>query len=274
MKLDLHVHTTASDGSVKPARVARMAAAAGIDVLAVADHDTIAGVAEARAAAAPDMRVVPAIEISCNAGESDIHLLGYFVDPAHTGLIAHTRRVLQLREVRMRAMIERLAGLGVAVDYDAVRSEAGIHAVLGRPHLARTLVATGAVPTVGRAFELYLSDHAPAWVPMQAVSLAEAIALVHDAGGIAVWAHPSADELERGLESFVELGLDGVECIRSRATGGEIDRALAVTRRRALIPTGGSDWHGTWHGRLGDFTVSGAQIPEFVELVEARMPAA
>ena len=273
MKLDLHVHTSASDGSVKPARVARMAAAAGIDVLAIADHDTTAGIAEAATAAA-GMRLVNAIEISCSAGESDLHLLGYFVDPAHPGLVEHSRRVVELREVRMRAMIGRLGELGVPVDYDAVRSEAGAHAVLGRPHLARTLVATGAVPTVGRAFELYLSDHAPAWVPMQAVTLGDAIEIVHASGGIAVWAHPAADDLERRLDAFVELGLDGVECIRSRAARGEIDRALSMTRKRRLIPTGGSDWHGTWHGRLGEFLVRAQQIPEFVELLETRMPIA
>ena len=272
MKLDLHVHTTASDGSVKPARVARMAAGAGIAVLAVADHDTTAGVAEASAAASDGMRVVPAIEISCSAGEIELHLLGYFVDPADAGLIEHTRRVVGLREARMRAMIGRLAELGVSVDYEAVRAEAGEHAILGRPHLARILVATGAVPSVGRAFELYLSDRAPAWVPMMGITLADAIALVHAAGGIAVWAHPSADDLERHLDAFVELGLDGVECIRSRATVSEVDRALAATRRRSLIPTGGSDWHGSWHGRLGDFTVRGEQVPEFVELLDARIP--
>ena len=274
MKLDLHVHTTASDGSVKPARVARMAAAAGIGVLAVADHDTVGGVAEAIAAATPPMRVVPAIEISCDSSDVHIHLLGYFIDPAHEALLAHSRRVVELREERMRAMIERLAGLGIAVEYDAVRLEAGgDEAVLGRPHLARTLVATGAVPTVGRAFELYLSDRAPAWVPMRAVTLEDACGIVHAAGGIAVWAHPGADELDRHLDPFREQGIDGLECIRSRATVSEQDRALALARARSLIPTGGSDWHGTWHGRLGDFTIGSERLPEFMELLDARLPA-
>lgn len=272
MKLDLHVHTTASDGSVDPGRVARMAAAGGIAVLAVADHDTTAGVADAIAAAAAPLRVVPAIEISCSGGDAGHHLLGYFVDPVHPGLVAHSRRVIELREARMRAMIERLAGLGIAVEYDAVRQEAGEHAVLGRPHLARTLVATGAVPTVGRAFELYLSDRAPAWVPVDAVPVFEAIAIVHAAGGIAVWAHPSTDGLGVELDAFAEQGLDGVECIRARAHPSEIDRALALARARSLIPTGGSDWHGTWHGRLGDFTVTDGQIPEFIELLDQRLP--
>ena len=273
MKLDLHVHTTASDGSVKPARVARMAAAAGIGVLAVADHDTTAGVAEAVAAADAPLRVVPAIEISCDYAELHVHLLGYFVDPAHPALIEHVKRLVELREQRMREMIERLAGLGIPVEYDAVRLEAGAEAVLGRPHLARTLVATGAVPTVGRAFELYLSDRAPAWVPMRTVTLADACAIVHRAGGSAVWAHPDAAELARHLDAFREQGIDGVECVRARATAAEIEVALAATRPRGLMPTGGSDWHGTWQGRLGDFTVDSARLPEFMELLEARIPA-
>lgn len=272
MKIDLHVHSTASDGSEKPGRVVRMAAANGLGVIAVADHDTVGGVAEAIAAAPAGLRVVPAIEISCDSPETHIHLLGYFVDPAHPGLLAHSRRVVELREERMRAMIDRLADLGISVEYDAVRVEAGEEAVLGRPHLARTLVATGAVPTVGRAFELYLADRGPAWVPMQAVTLEDACALVHDAGGIAVWAHPASETLEARIDVFRELGGDGIECIRSRATSADVDRALALTRARSLIPTGGSDWHGTWHGRLGDFSIDASRLPEFMELVEDRLP--
>lgn len=273
MKIDLHVHSTASDGSVKPARLTRMAAAAGIGVLAVADHDTIGGVEEAIAGAPDGLRVVPAIEISCDADDLHLHLLGYFVDPRHPDLLTYTRRVVELREERMRAMIDRLAGLGIPVDFDAVRREAGDEAVLGRPHLARTLVATGAVHTVGRAFELYLSDHAPAWVPMRTVSLEEACALVHAAGGLAVWAHPGIAEMETHLDGFGARGVDGVECIRPRATPPETARALGLTRRRGLVPTGGSDWHGVWQGRLGDFTVDAGLIPEFMEQLGTRIPS-
>lgn len=272
MKIDLHVHSTASDGSEKPGRVARMAAANGLGVIAVADHDTVAGVAEAVAEAPPELRVVPAIEISCDSPDTHVHLLGYFVDVLHPGLLAHSRRVVELREQRMRAMIERLAALGIPVEYDAVRMEAGDEAVLGRPHLARTLVATGAVPTVGRAFELYLADGGPAWVPMHAVTVEDACALVHDAGGVAVWAHPATETLATRIDAFREQGGDGIECIRARATGPEMDRALALSRARRLIPTGGSDWHGTWHGRLGDFSIDSGRLPEFMELLEARLP--
>ena len=150
---------------------------------------------------------------------------------------------------------------------------AGDEAVLGRPHLARTLVATGAVQSVGRAFELYLSDHAPAWVPMRTVSLADACGIVHAAGGLAVWAHPAAAELETQVDAFRERGIDGVECIRSRATPVEIERALALTRDRGLMPTGGSDWHGVWQGRLGDFTIGADRLPEFIEQLDGRIPA-
>jgi predicted metal-dependent phosphoesterase TrpH len=126
---------------------------------------------------------------------------------------------------------------------------------------------------VGRAFELYLSDRAPAWVPMRAVTLADACTMVHGAGGIAVWAHPDAAELADHLDAFRELGVDGVECMRARAHAAEVDVALAATRARGLIPTGGSDWHGTWQGRLGDFTVDSGRLPEFMELLGARQPA-
>lgn len=273
MKLDLHVHSTASDGSVKPPRLARMAAAGGIDVLAVADHDTTAGVRPAIEAAPPGLRIVPAIEISCSAADAEIHVLGYFIDPDHEAMVAYADRVAGLREQRMRDMLARLAGLGIDLEYAAVRDEAGDEAVLGRPHLARALVAAGAVPSVGRAFELYLSDYAPAWVPIRAIGAAEAISLIHEAGGIAVWAHPPGPALESGLDELVPLGLDGVECIRSKANGADIDRALRIARSRSLVPTAGSDWHGAWHGRLGDFTVRAEEVPEFVELLEQRRPA-
>ena len=274
MKLDLHVHSTASDGSEKPERVARMAAAGGVDVLAIADHDTVGGVADAIAAAPPGLRIVPAIEISCDSDDAHHHLLGYFVDIHHPALLAHSRRVIELRVERMRAMVDRLLALGVPASFDAVRREAGDDAVLGRPHLARTLVASGVVPSVGRAFELYLADGAPAWVPMRAVTLADACAIVHAAGGVAVWAHPGADELERLVDAYREQGIDGVECIRSRASAAEVEQALAVTRARSLMPTGGSDWHGVWHGRIGDFTVGADRVPEFMELLEERIPGA
>ena len=110
-------------------------------------------------------------------------------------------------------------------------------------------------------------------VPMRTVSLADACGIVHAAGGLAVWAHPAAAELETQVDAFRERGIDGVECIRSRATPVEIERALALTRDRGLMPTGGSDWHGVWQGRLGDFTIGADRLPEFIEQLDGRIPA-
>lgn len=255
MKLDLHMHTNASDGAWPPEKLVRAARHGGLDVIAVADHDTTAGVAAAIAAAGPDLTVVPASELTCADDDGDLHLLGYGIDPDHAALRRHVAEIARLREERMLGMIERLDGLEVRIAMEDVRREAGDDAVLGRPHLARALVAAGYVGHVGEAFERYIADHGTAWVPVRSVRVEDAIGLVHDAGGLAVWAHPPLDRLEAGLPALVEAGLDGVECHRPRASGREVELARNAAAAHDLLVSGGSDWHGPWSGRVGDFSV-------------------
>lgn len=266
MKIDLHLHSTASDGALGPAELVTRAGAGGLDVIAVADHDTVAGVPAAIAAAPAGVHVIPAIEISATHRERDIHVLGYGIDPDHPIMRDYDARARIAREQRVRDMIDRLAELGVAVEFDAVLAEAGPDsAALARPHLARTLWAAGHVGSVAEAFDRYIGDDGPAFVPVQLLDVAGAIDCIHQAGGIAVWAHPPLPMLGAALREFTAAGLDGLECYRPRTTSDDLNRLLNKARQLSLLVTGGSDWHGDWHADLGSFYVGRDDVAAFLE---------
>jgi 3',5'-nucleoside bisphosphate phosphatase len=266
VRIDLHIHSTASDGMFSPGEVVVRARAGALDIIALADHDTVGGVPDALAAAGEDVGVVPAIEISARHGPRDIHVLGYFIDPSAAGLLEYTHRAQEARTARMHEMIERLATLNVAVEFDAVIKEAGPHVrSLARPHLARVMHAAGHVGSVSEAFERFIGDEGPAFVPARLLDVAGAIRLIHEAGGLAVWAHPSAAHFDGLLPLFAEAGLDGVECYRPRLPDADLQRLLRGVRRHDLLATGGSDWHGDWHGDLGGFHLDLDRLRPFLE---------
>lgn len=268
MRVDLHLHSTASDGGFPPAEVVRRAVAGGLDLIALADHDTAVGVPEALEAAGDRIRVLPAIEISAAHRGRDLHILGYAIDRDTTALRDYEERARQARAVRIRAMIERLHGLDVTVAFDDVVAEAGPDAsALARPHLARVLLADGHVKSFAEAFDRYIGDEGPAYVPVHLLDVAGAIDLIHDAGGLAVWAHPPLPLLGPALRQFVEDGLDGIECYRPRLPEPDLRRVLAKARQHGLVVTGGSDWHGDWHGELGSFHLGRAEIAGFLQRV-------
>lgn len=271
MKVDLHLHTDASDGALPPSEVVARADAAGLRLIAIADHDTTAGVRPAAQAAADlDVEVVPAIEISASHRERDIHVLGYLIDPDAPGLAEHSATARARRAERIREMIRRLEELGVTVDYDDVVAEAGPNAqALARPHLARVLWNQGDVSSVAQAFDRYIADDGPAYVPVHALDVPGAIARIHQAGGIAVWAHPPMPLLGGALEEFVDAGLDGIECYRPRVSPPDLNRLLNKARQHDLIVTGGSDWHGEWHGDLGSFYVDSDVLTDFLHRAAA-----
>lgn len=266
MRIDLHLHSTASDGSLSPAALMRAAREGGLHIVALTDHDTTAGVAEAAAAGVGAVHVIPGIEVSSTHEGAEVHVLGYFIDPEHGALQEYATRAAEARRERMRGMLGRLEALGIAVPFDAVLAAAGpeVHA-MGRPHLARALVQAGHVTTFADAFERYIGDTAPAFLPTDLVSACRAIEMIHAAGGVAVWAHPRSDAFERDVRRFVAWGLDGVECIRPRCDAAESLRLETVSRELGLLVTGGSDWHGPWHGRLGGFAVSQDDVGAFLE---------
>jgi 3',5'-nucleoside bisphosphate phosphatase len=267
VRIDLHIHSTASDGSLAPEAVVAAAHAGNLHVIALADHDTLAGVQPAQAAAVDRVHVVPAVELSTHHAAGELHVLGYYVDPLNATLLSFGTRARTRREERMREMIERLQGLGVHVDYADVLAAAGTRPKsIGRPHLARALLQRGHVTTMSEAFDRYIGDDGPAFVPTRLLTPAEAITLIHAAGGVAVWAHPRQDALELTLGAMVEWGLDGLECFRPRVSPADADRIAALARRHGLFVTGGSDWHGDWHGPLGDFAVERDDVAAFLEI--------
>ena len=266
MRIDLHLHSTASDGTLSPEDLVGRARAAGLDLIALADHDTVAGVEPAREASGDHPTVVPAIEISATHRGRDLHVLGYFIDPASDAVTEYADAAERARSERMREMIRRLREHDVPVEYDAVLDEAGADAgTLARPHLARVLWAGGHVDSVSEAFDRFIGDEGPAYVPLELVDVAGAIHRIHRAGGIAVWAHPPLPLLGGALREFVDAGLDGMEVFRPRAAPPDVHRLLNKARQHDLIVTGGSDWHGDWHGELGSFHVAPDQVARFLE---------
>lgn len=270
VKIDLHLHSTASDGSLSPSAVVWAAAAGGLTLVALTDHDTVSGYAEARAATPPALRLLPGIEVSSTHAGTDLHILGYLFDPAHPALSAHAAAAGARRQERMRGMVRRLQEQGIAVEYRDVLAAAGSRAdALGRPHLARALLARGHVRTVAEAFDRFLADGGPAFLPTELLTPRAAIDLIHEAGGVAVWAHPPLAVFDREVRRFTEWGLDGVEAIRPQTPPAEQLLLLEAARELGLLVTGGSDWHGSWHGRLGEFFVRPHEISAFLARAKA-----
>jgi predicted metal-dependent phosphoesterase TrpH len=267
MRLDLHIHSTASDGAWAPAAVAR-AAAGRLDVIALTDHDTLAGVEPARAAAAGlPLQVIPAVELSSTHEGREVHVLGYFVDPTAPALREHERRAIGARELRMEQILTRLRGQGVHVEMSAVIDAAGPErTTLGRPHLARALVRAGHASSIPDAFDRWIGDAQPAYVPVALVDPAGAVEVIRAAGGLAVWAHPATDMMDALLPPLVRAGLRGLEVYRPRAGQDLIGRLERAARTAGLFVTGGSDWHTPEAGsQLGDFHVTADELGPFLE---------
>jgi predicted metal-dependent phosphoesterase TrpH len=263
MRADLHVHSSASDGTEPPAEVMRRAAAAGLDAVALTDHDTVAGHAEARQAlagplipAASPLTLLPGMELSCRLDGRSLHLLAYLFDPGHPDLAAELSRIRDDRVLRARAMVRRLADLGVDITWDQVAAIAG-PAVVGRPHIARAMAASGAIASPGEAFTRdWIADGGRAYVGRYALDPVRAIGLVRGAGGVAVLAHPRAgrDTLvsDEQIAGLAAAGLAGVEVFHPDQSDTERAGLLALATDLGLVATGGSDDHGTLTGhRIG-----------------------
>ena len=248
MRIDLHVHSNASDGTDPPAEVMRRAALAGLDVVALTDHDTVAGLAEARAAAGP-VTLLPGMELSCRLDGRSLHMLAYLFDPDQPELAAELARIRDDRVLRARAMVDKLAGLGVDISWEQVAAIAG-EAVVGRPHIARAMAASGAIASPREAFTRdWIADGGRAYVDRYALDPTRAIGLVREAGGVAVLAHPRAGRdtwvTDEQITRLAAAGLAGVEVFHPDQSDAERARLLALASRLSLVATGGSDDHGS-----------------------------
>ena len=275
MKLDLHVHSHASDGQLSPAAVAEAAVAGGLDVIALTDHDTAAGVQEAQEVARDmGLRVIAGIEVSTRQDAEEIHILGYFIDPAAPAIRRHQQGANERRRDRMRRMVGKLQDLGMEIDYEDVVQAAGPDAQsIGRPHLARALLAGGHTRYYGEAFARYIGDDGLAVVETDFPSVREAIDTIHNAGGVAVWAHPSIELFDREIRRFAQWGLDGVECFRPNTPPTESLFLETAARDLGLFPTGGSDWHAPYRTRLGEFFLREQDVRELLDAGDTRARA-
>lgn len=245
--LDLHIHTTASDGSLTPTQVVQLARKKGFSLIAVTDHDTMAGVAEALEAGKKyNIDVVPGVEISSGV-TLEVHMLGYGMSPDHPVMKAMMEDMRAARVERMERIIENLQKMGVPITVEEVEAVAG--GAIGRPHIAQVLIAHGLVPDVRTAFREYIGVGAKAYVERRKMTSEQVIANIRDAGGVPVLAHGgllriSEVELNQWIDSMAKKGLMGLECYHNAHTP-QMERLLrAAAERNGLLVTGGSDFHG------------------------------
>ncbi len=250
MRIDLHTHSSVSDGTDAPADLVRAAEHAGLDVVALTDHDTAAGWPQARRAAEEvGITLVPGMEISTRLGSSSVHLLGYLLDATHPPLVAALERILDGRNARLPAICAKLQALGLDVTEEAVRRGATDAAATGRPHIADVMVAARMVASRDEAFATYLNPGRPGYVARYACPLEEAIRLVVDAGGVPVIAHPWGRSrraiTEESLAHLTSIGLRGVEVDHQEHSPQARTALRGIARDLDLIVTGSSDHHGT-----------------------------
>ncbi|MDZ5623589.1 PHP domain-containing protein [Nocardioides bizhenqiangii] len=275
MRIDLHAHSRVSDGTQSPAELVEAAAAAGLDVLGLTDHDITAGWAEAAVAArSVGIALVRGIEISTRFRGSGVHLLAYLPDPEDPALVGELQRILQGRDDRVPAMLSRLRRLGIEGATEVALAEVTVDAgATGRPHVADLLVRLGVVADRDQAFEEYLAQGRPAYVDRYAADLVRMIGVVTDAGGVTVVAHPwgrgSADVLdEEAFAVLTDAGLFGIEVDHLDHDAGQREQLRAIASRLGLAVTGSSDHHGT--GKVDHHLGVETTAPDQLERIVAR----
>lgn len=271
--IDLHAHSTASDGTDSPAELVAAALHAGVDTLGITDHDTSAGWDEAAEAASRlGVALVRGIEVSCSHRGTSVHLLGFLVRPDDPVLAAELAAVRESRRTRLDRMVEAMAADGVPIDLDQVRAQAAPGATVGRPHIADALVASGTCRDRDAAFATYLHGKSRYYIPHYAPDPVRGVQLVIAAGGVPVMAHPFAGRRgrtvsEEVVEQMAAAGLVGLEAHHSDHDPQERDRAVALAARLGLLVTGGSDYHGRGKvNRLGEHWTAPEALAAIEEL--------
>jgi predicted metal-dependent phosphoesterase TrpH len=246
MKFDLHLHSTASDGRLSPEDVVRTAAKLGLAVISITDHDSVDGIAPALKVAEnhPPLRVIPGVECSTDVPRGEVHVLGYFIDYTNPELVIKLAAFRNSRKVRAQKMIDKLAGMGINIEWNRVEDIAGAGSV-GRPHIAQAMLEKGYVPSLKEAFNRYIGREAPAYVEREKMTPEEVVQLITRVGGLAVLAHPAdIDDLEHLIPRLQRVGLVGIEVYYNNYPLRTTQYLASLAHKHALVATGGSDFHG------------------------------
>lgn len=274
---DLHVHSTASDGKFSPAELVRMAVASGLTVIALTDHDTVDGVAQGLEAAGefPQLTLVPAVELSTDTSNGEVHVLGYFIDHTNEEFKSSLERMRNSRLVRAEKMLAKLKELGCDIEWERVKTIAGGGA-LGRAHIAQALVEKGYITSFKEAFSKYIGHDCPAYVSREKLTPVEAVELILRANGLPVLAHPyTSTAPETVIQELKNVGLVGLEVYYAGYLPAEINMLLKLAQKYALIPTGGTDFHGidgTSEVKIGGTDVPFHFVEQLISLAKQRGP--
>jgi predicted metal-dependent phosphoesterase TrpH len=272
-RADFHTHSNCSDGALSPTALVELAVSRGVEIMALTDHDSTEGLPEALQAAAryPGFTLIPGVEMSTDVPGSEVHLLGYFLDPEDSHLQEELARLRSSRWDRGRRMVEKLRNLGMDITWERVQAIADGGAV-GRPHVAQAMLEKGYIGSIQQAFEHYIGRNGPAYVERTRMTPAEVVAFLHERRALLVLAHPrDLENLEDLLPTLQEAGLAGMEVYYQDYDEATIERLLTIARRHGLLPTGGSDYHGLGgeHERLpGDIPLPDEVIDAFMALAE------
>ena len=265
-KADLHIHSNASDGRYSPAEIVKMAAAAGVAVMALTDHDTVAGLVPALAAAAefPSLQLIPGVELSTDTTGGEVHVLGYFIDYTDAQFKSSLERMRNSRALRTEKMVAKLKELGCDVELARVREIAGTGS-LGRAHVAQALLEKGYTASFKEAFSKYIGHDCPAYVAREKLTPAEAVRLIAEVRGLPVLAHPfTTTNPEAMVRELKPHGLVGIEAYYAGYLPAETNNLLNLAQKYGLIPTGGTDYHGI--DSASEITIGGTDVPmHFVE---------
>lgn len=275
-KVDLHIHSTASDGRYPPQEIVRRAVGLGLEVIALADHDSVDGIAPAleEACKLKHLQFIPAVEVSTDVPSGEVHILGYFIDYTSEELAAALERFRDSREGRAQGMIAKLAELGINISWERVREIAGDGAI-GRPHIAQAMLEKGYISSIKEAFDKYIARDGPAYVEREKMTPVEAVRLILRNKGIAVMAHPfTIPEPEAMILELKAAGMAGIEAYYNGYTSEEIGQLIAMARNHGLMVTGGTDYHGLDDSKetlMGGVDVPMAAVQGLIARAEPKM---
>jgi len=276
-KVDLHIHSTASDGRFSPEDIVRKSMENGLTVIAIADHDTVDGIASALVAAKafPWLKVIPCVELSTDVPSGEVHILGYFIDYTSQELLATLKRLRNSRRERAKGMVAKLGSLGIHIEWQRVQKIAGSGSI-GRPHIAQAMLEKGYIASLKEAFTEYIGRGGPAYVEREKMTPVEAVELILQAKGLPVLAHPfTINDPETLVIELKAAGLVGIEAYYDGYTADEISRLVNLADKYGLIASGGSDYHGL--DVSSETMIGGADVPiksaeQLMALAERRLP--